>query len=109
MGRIGENPHPLVSARFPLHMFSSRNFAQDYHIPPCEMKASLNSPDVSIPITRESCNSCMKLTMTVRADQNAFIEFCFHSFPPSRIPLGRNAKVFSFTIEMMKFERLCAS
>ncbi|MCI0556858.1 MAG: hypothetical protein MN733_00045, partial [Nitrososphaera sp.] len=32
MGLIGENPHPLVSARFPLRMFSSRNFAQDYHI-----------------------------------------------------------------------------
>ena len=30
---IGENPHPLVSARFPLLFFSSRNFAQDYHFP----------------------------------------------------------------------------
>ena len=29
---IGENPHPLVSARFPLRSFSSRNFAQDYHL-----------------------------------------------------------------------------
>lgn len=32
MRLIGENPHPLVSARFPLRNFSSRNFAQDYHI-----------------------------------------------------------------------------
>jgi hypothetical protein len=28
---IGENPHPLVSARSPLRRFSSRGFAQDCH------------------------------------------------------------------------------
>ncbi|GEM_PF-2612495 len=32
MRLISENLHPLVSARFPLLAFSSRNFAQDYHI-----------------------------------------------------------------------------
>ena len=33
MGLIGEIPHPLVSARSPLHIFSSRGFAQGCHVP----------------------------------------------------------------------------
>jgi hypothetical protein len=33
VGLIGENPHPLVSARSPLQTFSSRGFAQGCHVP----------------------------------------------------------------------------
>jgi len=32
VGLIGENPHPLVSARSPLPAFSSRGFAQGCHV-----------------------------------------------------------------------------
>ena len=102
---IGENPHPLVSARFPLHYFSSRNFAQDYHIR-YRTQASLNSPDVSIPITRESCNPCVEFPMTVCANQHTFVNLLFHLDPASGIPFGRYPKVLLVFLKMMELKSL---
>ena len=92
---IGKNPHPLVSARSPLHTsFFSRGFAQDYHLSSSERKASLNSPDVSIPITRESCYSCMKFSVTVCTHQDALVELLFHFLPASCVSFRGDPKAF---------------
>jgi hypothetical protein len=57
MRLIGENPHPLVSARFPLRLFSSRNFAQDYlFLFTKEKEGFPEFTRFSIPIAREGCN-----------------------------------------------------
>ena len=47
--------------------------------------------------------SCVKFTVTVGAQQNAFIDFFFHLLPTPRISFVGYAEVFLSRVEVVKF------
>ena len=53
--------------------------------------------------------SCMKLSMTIGAQENTFIDFFFHLLPTPCISFMRYTKVLLCWIEMMKFQSLNAT
>lgn len=46
----------------------------------------------------------MYFSMTIGTQENTFVQLGLNSGPASRIPFGRNAKVFFSGIQVMKFQ-----
>ena len=112
-GLIGRLPQPLVSARSCLLLRRgaclSTGFAQDCR---AGSVAGVGFPEFTRFFNHSHLwklqLSCVKFTMTVGAQQDAFVDLFFHLLPTPRISLVRYSEVFLCWVEVVKFQSLDA-
>lgn len=112
-GLIGLVPQPLVSARSRLHWLllhpdHSAGFAQDYRFP-----KELGFPEFTRLFDHSRLwklqHSCMQFTVTIRTQQDTFVELSSHASPASSVPRTRYAKILFRRVDMMKLQSFITS